>query len=207
MSAGVMAGLPRKRPPNEGTTKRMYGVSDFRNGLKIEYEGAPYVVVEFQHVKPGKGNAFTRTKIKNLISGRTLEPTFKSGDKVGVPDIDEKQMQYLYREGEHYAFMDTTSYEQILVDKAALGSQEGFLQENCDCTVLVYNGRVINVALPNFVVLKIVDCEPGVRGDTATGATKPAKLESGATVNVPLFVNEGESIRVDTRTGTYMERA
>jgi elongation factor P len=185
----------------------MYGVSDFRNGLKIEYEGTPYVIIEFQHVKPGKGNAFTRTKIKNLISGRTLEPTFKSGDKVGRPDIDEKEMQYLYREGEHYAFMDTENYEQILVDKAALADQAGFLQENCNCTVLVYNGRVITVALPNFVVLKIVDCEPGIRGDTATGATKPAKLESGATVNVPLFVNEGESIRVDTRTGTYMERA
>lgn len=185
----------------------MYGVSEFRNGLKIEYEGTPYVIIEFQHVKPGKGNAFTRTKIKNLITGRTLEPTFKSGDKVGKPDIDEKQMQYLYREGEHYAFMDTETYEQILVDKKALAEQAGFLQENCNCAVLIYNGQPINVALPNFVVLKIVDCEPGIRGDTATGASKPAKLESGASVNVPLFVNEGELIKVDTRTGTYMERA
>jgi elongation factor P len=152
-------------------------------------------------------NAFTRTKIKNLITGRTLEPTFKSGDKVGTPDIDEKEMQYLYREGEHYAFMDTETYEQILVDKEAIAEQAGFLQENCNCAILIYNGRPINVALPNFVVLKIVECEPGVRGDTATGATKPAKLESGASVNVPLFVNEGERIKVDTRTGTYMERA
>jgi elongation factor P len=185
----------------------MYATQDFRNGLKIEYEGEPYVIVEFQHVKPGKGNAFTRTKIKNLISGRTLEPTFKSGDKVGKPDVDEKEMQYLYREGDHYTFMDTNTYEQILVDKAAIGDGSGFLQENCNCTILFWNGRAINVSLPNFVVLKIVECEPGVRGDTATGASKPAKLESGATVNVPLFVNEGESIRVDTRTGTYMDRA
>jgi elongation factor P len=185
----------------------MYATQDFRNGLKIEYEGEPFVIVEFQHVKPGKGNAFTRTKIKNLITGRTLEPTFKSGDKVGKPDVDEKEMQYLYREGDHFTFMDTNSYEQTLVDKAAIGDGAGFLQENCNCTILFWNGRPINVALPNFVVLKIVECEPGVRGDTATGASKPAKLESGATVNVPLFVNEGESIRVDTRTGTYMDRA
>jgi elongation factor P len=185
----------------------MYAVADFRNGLKIEYEGEPFVIIEFQHVKPGKGNAFTRTKIKNLISGRTLEPTFKSGEKVGTPDIDEKSMQYLYFDGTHYTFMDTTSFDQTLIDAAALGSQAGFLQESCTCQVLFWNGRPINVALPNFVVLKIVECEPGVRGDTATGATKPAKLESGAQVNVPLFVNEGDSIRVDTRDGTYMERA
>jgi elongation factor P len=185
----------------------MYAVQDFRNGLKIEYEGEPFVIVEFQHVKPGKGNAFTRTKIKNLISGRTLEPTFKSGDKVGKPDVDDKEMQYLYHEGDHYTFMDTTNYEQVLVDKEALGTQAGFLQENCNCQILFWNGRAIAVSLPNFVALKIIDCEPGVRGDTATGASKPAKLESGATVNVPLFINEGEVIRIDTRTGTYVERA
>lgn len=185
----------------------MYAVQDFRNGLKIEYEGEPFVIVEFQHVKPGKGNAFTRTKIKSLLSGRTLEPTFKSGDKVGKPDVDDKEMQYLYHEGDHYTFMDTTNYEQVLVDKAALADQSGFLQENCNCQVLFWNGRAIGVSLPNFVVLKIIECEPGVRGDTATGASKPAKLESGATVNVPLFVNEGESVKIDTRTGTYVERA
>jgi elongation factor P len=185
----------------------MYGTTDFRNGLKIEYEGEPFVIVEFQHVKPGKGNAFTRTKIKNLISGRTLEPTFKSGEKVGTPDIDEKEMQYLYRDGEHYTFMDTTTYDQVLIDAKSLGAQAGFLQESCTCQVLIWNGRPINVALPNFIVTKIVECEPGIRGDTATGATKPAKIESGASVNVPLFVNEGDSIRVDTRDGSYMERA
>ena len=185
----------------------MYGVQDFRNGLKIEYEGSPYTIIEFQHVKPGKGNAFTRTKIKNLISGRTLEPTFKSGDKVGKPDIEEKEMQYLFFDGTHYTFMDTTNYEQILVDTAALGDQAGYLQENCNCQVLIWNAKPIGVSLPIFVVVKIAHCEPGVRGDTATGATKPAKLETGATVNVPLFVNEGDLIRVDTRTSSYVERA
>ena len=185
----------------------MYATNDFRNGLKIEYQGEPYVIIEFQHVKPGKGNAFTRTKIKNLINGRVLEPTLKSGEKVGRPDVDEKQMQYLFHEGEHFTFMDTTTYEQVLIDRAAFASQAGFLQESCVCLILFYNGRPIGVQLPNFVVMKVTDCDPGVRGDTATGATKPAKLEAGAQVNVPLFVNEGDSIKVDTRTGTYVERA
>ena len=185
----------------------MYSTQDFRNGLKIEYEGEPYVIVEFQHVKPGKGNAFTRTKIKNLLTGRVLEPTLKSGEKVGKPDIDEKEMQYLYRDGEHYTFMDTTNYEQVLIDASALGDMSGWLQENCNCSVVFWNGKAIAVNLPNFVILKVVECEPGVRGDTATGASKPAKLESGATVNVPLFVNEGDSIKIDTRTGSYVERA
>jgi elongation factor P len=185
----------------------MYSVSDFRNGLKIEYEGDPYVIVEFQHVKPGKGNAFTRTRIKNLISGRTLEPTFKSGDKVGKPDIDEKEMQYLFKDGDHYTFMDTTNYEQVLIDKESLGEASNWLLENLNVHILFWNGRAIGVTPPNSVVMAIVKCEPGVRGDTATNATKPAVLESGVTVNVPLFVNEGERVKVDTRTGQYLERA
>ena len=185
----------------------MYSTQDFRNGLKIEYEGEPFVIVEFQHVKPGKGGAFVRTKIKNLLTGRVLDPTFKSGDKVGKPDMEEKGMQYLYQDGEHFTFMDTTSYEQCLIDKEVIGDQVNYLIENCDCLVLFWNGKPIGVQLPNFVVLKITECEPGIKGDTATGATKPATLESGAIVNVPLFVNEGESIRIDTRTGQYVERA
>jgi elongation factor P len=185
----------------------MYSVSEFRNGLKIEYEGEPYTIVEFQHVKPGKGNAFTRTRIKNLITGRTLEPTFKSGDKVGKPDVDEKEMQYLFKDGDHYTFMDTTTYEQILIDKDALGDAANWLLENLNCHILFWNGRPIGVTPPNSVVMKIIKCEPGVRGDTATNATKPATLESGAVVNVPLFVNEGERVKVDTRTGQYIERA
>jgi elongation factor P len=184
----------------------MYTTQDFRNGLKIEYEGDPYVIIEFQHVKPGKGGAFVRTKIKNLLTGRVLDPTFKSGDKVGKPDIDEKEMQYLYMDGEHYTFMDTTTYEQIPIEADALGDSAQWLQENVNCMVLFWNGKAIGVTLPNFVAMKIVECEPGVRGDTATGATKPAKLESGASVNVPLFVEEGETIKIDTRSGTYVER-
>jgi len=185
----------------------MYSTQDFRNGLKIEYEGAPYIIVEFQHIKPGKGSAFTRTRIRNLITGRTIDPTFKSGDKVGKPDIDEKTMQYLYHEGDHYTFMDTTSYEQNVIDHSALGDSANWLPENCECSILFWNGRAIGVSLPNFVVLRVTKCEPGFRGDTATGATKPATLESGAQINVPLFVNEGDAIRIDTRTGSYVERA
>ncbi len=185
----------------------MYSTSEFRNGLKIVYDGDPYVIVEFQHVKPGKGGAFVRTKIKNLLTGRVLDPTFKSGDKVGKPDMDEKAMQYLYRDGEHFTFMDTSTYDQVLVDETAMGDATTYLQDNCICQILIWNGKAINVTLPNFVELKIVDCEPGVRGDTAQGATKPAKLESGGLVNVPLFINEGETIRIDTRTNQYVERA
>lgn len=184
----------------------MYSTQDFRNGLKIEYEGDPYVIVEFQHVKPGKGGAFVRTKIKNMITGRVLDPTFKSGDKVGKPDIDEKSMQYLYQDGDHYTFMDTTTYDQVLVDADALGDNAKWLTENIECSVVFWNGRAIGITLPNFVNMKIVECEPGVRGDTATGATKPATLETGAVVNVPLFVNEGEAIKIDTRNGAYVER-
>ena len=185
----------------------MYSTQDFRNGLKIEYQGEPYIIVEFQHVKPGKGGAFVRTKLKNLLSGRVLDPTFKSGDKVGKPDLEEKEMQDLYQEGGHYTFMDNSTYEQVLVDKEGLGDAIKFMKENTDCQVLIWNGRAISVELQNKVVLQIVECEPGVKGDTATGATKPAKLETGYQVNVPLFVNEGDSIEIDTRTGEYVGRA
>ncbi len=187
----------------------MYSTQDFRNGLKIEYNGDPFVIVEFQHVKPGKGGAFVRTKIKNLLSGRVLDPTFKSGDKVGKPDIDEKEMQFLYRDGDHYAFMDNETYEQILIDADALGDHVKWLTDGCMCQVLIWNGKAISALAPAFVVMKITECEPGVKGDTATGATKPATLESGAIVYVPLFVNEGDSIKIDTREaqGQYVERA
>ena len=184
----------------------MYTTSDFGNGLKIEYDGEPYIIVEFQHVKPGKGGSFTRTKIKNLISGRVLDPTFKSGDKVGTPDMDEKEMQYLYHDEHHFTFMDTNTYDQVLIDRDLLADSANWLSENCRCGVLFWNGKPIGVTLPNFVVLRITECEPGVRGDTATGASKPATLETGVIVSVPLFVNEGEAIRIDTRTGQYVER-
>jgi len=185
----------------------MYSTQDFRNGLKIVYDDGPYEIVEFQHVKPGKGGAFVRTKIKNLITGRVLDPTFKSGDKVGKPDMEEKDMQYLYLDGDHFVFMDNTTFEQVLIGKDVMSEVKQWLVENCSCQVLFWDSKPIGVQLPNFVVLKITECEPGIKGDTAQGATKPATLESGGIVNVPLFVNEGDSIKIDTRISQYVERA
>jgi len=184
----------------------MYSTQDFRNGLKIEYQGEPYLIVEFQHVKPGKGGAFVRTKIKNLKTGRVLDPTFKSGDKVGKPDLEERDMQYLYQDGDHYTFMDNSTYEQTLIDKDGLGESIKYLKENDNAKVLLWNGQALSVECENKVVLKITQCEPGLKGDTATGATKPATLETGYQVNVPLFINEGEHIEIDTRTGAYVGR-
>lgn len=185
----------------------MYETSDFRNGLKIEYEGQPYVVVEFQHVKPGKGSAFTRTRIKNLITGRVLQPTLKSGEKVGKPDIEERTMQFLYAEGGACSFMDTTTYDQVVIDRAKIGEPGDFLKEGMDVQVVFWNGNAITVDLPFHVNLKIIQTEPAVRGDTATNVTKPAIVETGGKVGVPLFINEGDTIRIDTRTGEYIERA
>lgn len=190
----------------------VYEVSDFRNGLRILFEGEPFVIQYFQHVKPGKGNAFTRTKIKSLLTGRTLEPTFKSGDKVGVPDVEEKAMQYLYKEGDGFIFMDNKTYDQVSLNSDALGDGSNtedpvnFLKENIDCHVMFYNGKAIGVSLPNAVDLKVVKCDPGVRGDTVSGAMKPATLESGYTLNVPLFINEGDVLKIDTRSGEYLTR-
>ena len=180
--------------------------SEFRNGLKILIDGEPFEIVEFQHVKPGKGSAFVRTRIRNMISGRTLEPTFRSGDKVGRPDMEEKAMQYLYKEGEFYVFMDNKNYEQSHVDEKGLGEAKNFLKENMNAGVLFWNGRAISISLPNAVDLKVTKCDPGVRGDTVSGALKPATLETGYTLNVPLFINEGDILKIDTRTGAYLTR-
>jgi len=184
----------------------MYETSDFRNGLKIEYDNLPYVIIEFQHVKPGKGNAFTRTRIKNLIDGRVLQPTFKSGEKCKKPDVEEKTMQYLYAEGDTLTFMDTTNYDQVGIPRDNVGEPVRFLKENMDVNVLFWNGRAISVDLPKHVALKIVETEPGHKGDTATNTTKAAKVETGAMIQVPLFIKEGETVRVDTESGNYMER-
>lgn len=183
-----------------------YETSDFRNGLKILYDGEPYVITYFQHVKPGKGNAFTRTRIRSLLTGRTLEPTFKSGEKVGKPDIEEKSMQYLYAEGDSYVFMDNKTYDQISITKEQLGDTTNFLKENTEVSVLIFNGKPIEVTPPNTMDLKVVKCDPGVRGDTVSGATKPAELETGLTINVPLFIEEGDVLKVDTRTSEYLTR-
>ena len=184
----------------------MYSTADFRKGLKIEIDGKLLVIVEFQHVKPGKGGAFVRTKLKNMATGQVLEQTFKSGHKVGRPDFQEKQMQYLYREGDNFIMMDTQTYDQVPLSKVQVGDAAQFMVENVEVGILFHNDRPLGVELPNFVELSVTETEPGVKGDTASGGSKPATLESGAVVQVPLFVGPGEVIRVDTRTGQYIER-
>jgi elongation factor P len=178
----------------------------FRKGLKIEIDSDPYIIVDFQHVKPGKGNAFVRTRIRNLLTGKVLERTFKSGETVGVPDFEEKNMQFLYKDEAGFHFMDTGNYEQAAIQGDDLGDSTGFLKEQLTVDVQFYRGKPIGIDLPIFVNLKVVSTEPGMRGDTATGASKPAELETGATIQVPLFVNEGDVLKIDTRTGEYIER-
>jgi elongation factor P len=184
----------------------MYTTSDFRNGLKIEFDGSPYVITYFQHVKPGKGVAFVRTKLKNLKTGAVLEHTFRSGDKVEKPDLEDREMQFMYKMENQYHFMDTKSYEQIYLAEDHVAEAGNYLIENLPVQILFYKGEPIGIDIPFFIDLTIVETEPGVRGDTVSGATKAAKLESGAVVQVPLFLNEGDRIKVDTRTGTYIER-
>jgi elongation factor P len=180
--------------------------SQFRNGLKIELDGEPFTMIYFQHVKPGKGGAFVRTKIKNLKTGRVLDRTFRSGEKLEEADVAERKMQYLYQDGEDLVFMDTESFEQLPFSAAQVGDARKWLKENLDVEVLFWRGRPINLEIPSFVEYTITRCDPGLKGDTAQGATKPATLETGAVVQVPLFVKEGERIRVDTRSGEYFER-
>ncbi|OGP55102.1 MAG: elongation factor P [Deltaproteobacteria bacterium RBG_13_52_11] len=180
--------------------------ADFRKGLKIELEGEPYIIVDFQHVKPGKGGAFVRTKLKSLVTGNIIDRTFRSGEKVQTPALDERMMQYLYQEENKYHFMDTETYEQIALTGDHLGEDSNFLQENVEVKIVFHNGHPIGVELPTFVELKIVQTAPGLRGDTASGGGKPATLETGAVIQVPLFLNEGDVIKVSTRTGEYIER-
>lgn|SRR5690606_11328730 len=180
--------------------------SEFRKGLKIEIDGEPFEIVDFQHVKPGKGSAFVRTSLRSLITGRTLQPTMKSGDKVGKPDIEELEMQFLYRQGDEFYFMDTRNYEQTFVDEKTLGDAVNYLKENVNASILFYNGKAIGVTLPNSVDLTVTTCDPGIKGDTVSGALKPAILETGYKVMVPLFINEGDVLRIDTRDGKYLTR-
>jgi elongation factor P len=180
--------------------------SQFRNGLKVEIDGEPYVMTYFQHVKPGKGGAFVRTKIKNLRTGRVLERTFRSGERVDEAEVEDKKMQYLYQDGEQFIFMDQETYDQIPFTAAQIGDARKYLKENLDVDVVFWRGKPINIELPPFITAVVSQCDPGLKGDTASGATKPATLETGAVVQVPLFIKEGESIRVDTRTNVYVER-
>ncbi|NVM25026.1 MAG: elongation factor P [Desulfobacterales bacterium] len=184
----------------------MYSTVDFRTGLKIELDGKPFTIIEFLHVKPGKGGAFVRTKLKNMITGQVLEKTFRAGEKVAPPNIQEKEMQYLYQDKGEFCFMDTETFDQVFLTAEQLKENRLFLKENTDVKVLIYNDRIMDIELPNFVDLKIDQTEPGIKGDTVTGGSKPATLESGAVVQVPLFVNIGDIVRIDTRSRQYIER-
>ena len=185
----------------------MATTNDLKNGLVLDLDGNLWTVIQFQHVKPGKGGAFVRTKLKSIMSGKVVERTFNAGVKVDVATVDRREMQYLYREGDDFVFMDTATYEQTHVAKATMGDDWRWLKDNTNCQVLFFNGRSIGITLPNFVELKVEHSEPGVRGDTSSGASKPATLETGATIQVPLFVTTGEKVKVDTRDGRYLGRS
>ncbi len=184
----------------------MISAGDFRNGITIEYENSIYQIIEFQHVKPGKGAAFVRTKLKNIISGGVVEKTIRPTEKCPQARIDRKDMQYLYEDGDLYYFMDTESYDQVGLNADKVGDSLKFVKENEMVKVCSHNGNVFAIEPPLFVELTITDTEPGFKGDTATGASKPATVETGATVSVPLFVNTGDVIKIDTRTGEYLSR-
>jgi len=180
--------------------------TDIRKGLKLQIDGVPFAVVEHTFVKPGKGQAFTRARIRNLQTGAVIERTWKSGESVEVADIDTRKMTFSWDEGDSLVFMETSTGEQIHVMKDKVGDETRFLSEGLDCEVTIYNGNAIGIDLPASVVLQVTESEPGIKGDTASGATKPAKVSTGATINVPLFIKEGEWVKVDTRTGDYLER-
>jgi len=184
----------------------MYVTNEFRKGIKIEIDGTPYKIVDFQHVSPGKGGAFTRTKLQNLLNGNVTERTFKSGDTVKQANTDDADMQYLYSDAAGYHFMNTQTYDQIALSKEFLGASVNYLQENIKVKVLHFNERPIAVELPTFVELKVVETEPGIRGDTASGGSKPAMMDTGAKVNVPFHIKEGDVLKVDTRDGKYVEK-
>ena len=185
----------------------MISSNDFRTGLTIEVDGDIFLVVDFQHVKPGKGAAFVRSKLKNIRTGAIVERTFNAGEKLPKAHIERRQMQYHYPEGDNYVFMDTDTYEQIILNKENIGAGLKYLKDNMNIYVLFYQEQSFGVELPNSVELKVIETEPGIRGDTATGATKSAKLETGAVVQVPLFINVGDVLLIDTRSGDYIKRA
>ena len=183
-----------------------YSTNEFRSGLKILLDGDPYNIVENEFVKPGKGQAFNRVRVRNLKNGRVTEKTFKSGETVEAADVFDVDMQYLYNDGEFFHFMVPDTFEQYAADDMAVGEARSWLKEQDVCIVTLWNNVPLTISPPNFVELRIVETDPGVRGDTATGGVKPAKLETGAVVRVPLFIEQGEVIRVDTRTGEYVSR-
>lgn len=181
--------------------------ADFKNGLTIEYEGNVYQIIEFQHVKPGKGGAFVRSRLRNLMTGATLEKTWRAGDKMDSAMVERRNVEFLYRDGEDLVFMDMTDYEQLSLPAQQVGEAVNFLKDNTPVQLVQWKGNLLNIELPQTMEFTITQTDPGLRGDTAQGGSKPATLETGAVITVPLFVNEGEVVRVDTRTGQYLERA
>ncbi len=184
----------------------MYDTSDIRKGLKVLMDGNPFTIVEFQFVKPGKGTAFTRTKFKNLLTGGVIEKNIRSGEKLEPANVEEKQMLFLYKEGDDFVFMDSETYEQVTVTDTVVGSDSDLLQDNLPCHVLFFNERAVGLNLPTFIIVEITETQPGARGDSTGNVTKPAIIETGAEIFVPLFINEGDMIRVDTRSREYAER-
>jgi elongation factor P len=192
---------------DEEELSRMISTNDFRTGLTIELDGQVWQVMEFQHVKPGKGAAFVRSKLRNLRNGNIAERTFRAGEKVARAHVETRQMQYLYESGGEYTFMDNETYEQINIPENQLERELKFLKENMNVHLVLYNGETLGIELPNTVELEVVETDPGIRGDTATGGSKPAKLETGLVVQVPLFINQGDRLVIDTRKEEYISRA
>lgn len=184
----------------------MYSTNEFRKGLKIEYNDKAWNIVDFQHVSPGKGSAFVRTKLKNLEGGQVVEITFKSGDKVNIPDVETREMQYLYTDGQTYTFMDSTSFEQYTLSTDEIGENKYYIKENSTVVVTFYRSRPVAVEVDNFIELKITETQPNIKGDTSGGGGKPATLETGLVVQVPFHLKEGDMIKVDTRTNAYLEK-
>jgi len=184
----------------------MYSTTDFRKGLKIEVEGTPYEIVDFQHFKPGKGGAMVRTKLRNILTGRMQDITFRSGEKVDKPDLESRDMQFLYRQDDELIFMDMTSYEQMPMPGSATGGKDGFLKDGQECRVLLYKGNPLDIDIPPSLVLEVVSTEPGAKGDTVSNVTKPAQLETGISIQVPIFINIGDRVKVDTRSREYLGR-
>ena len=184
----------------------MYSTTDFRKGLKIEIDGTPFEIIEFQHFKPGKGGAMVRTKLRNILNGRVLDNTFRSGEKVERPNLESRDMQFLYHEGEQLVFMDMTTYDQMHMDAEATDGKANYLKDGQECRVLLYNEKPLDIEIPASLVLEVTETDPGAKGDTVSNVTKPATLETGVVIQVPIFVNIGDRVKVDTRTNGYLGR-
>ena len=184
----------------------MYSTTDFRKGLKIEIDGTPFEIIEFQHFKPGKGGAMVRTKLRNILNGRVLDNTFRSGEKVDRPNLESRDMQFLYHEGEQLVFMDMTTYDQMHMDAEATDGKANYLKDGQECRVLLYNEKPLDIEIPASLVLEVTEPEPGAKGDTVSNVTTPATLETGVVIQVPIFVNIGDRVKVDTRTNGYLGR-